>query len=103
MILIILVCLSMTAPGAMAGHASAQAPQEIKQPSTQDRSSAKDLATAGPDIVASRTFVQAVPANSTAVADVVDAFDRGLGQAAHDIAGWTLVNGDMHQRAGHKR
>ena len=57
----------------------------------------------GQDIVASRTFVQSVPANSTALADVVDAFDRGLGQAAHDIAGWTLVNGDMHQRQGHKR
>ena len=57
----------------------------------------------GQDIVASRTFVQSVPANSTALADVVDAFDRGLGQAAHDIAGWVLVSGDMHQRVGHKR
>lgn len=64
---------------------------------------AKLLHTAGPDIVVSRTFVQSVPANSTAVADVVDAFNRGLGQAAHDIAEWTLVNGDMHQRTGHKR
>jgi cholesterol transport system auxiliary component len=64
---------------------------------------AKLLHTAGPDIVASRTFVQAVPANSTVVADVVDAFDRGLGQAAHDIAGWVLVNGDMHQRVGHRK
>jgi ABC-type uncharacterized transport system auxiliary subunit len=54
-------------------------------------------------VVASRTFVQSVPANSTAVTDVVDAFDRGLGQAAHDIAGWALVNGDMHQRVGHKK
>lgn len=63
---------------------------------------AKLLHTAGPDIVAARTFVQSVPANSTAVPDVVDAFNRGLGQAAHDIGGWTLVNGDMHQRTGHK-
>ena len=57
----------------------------------------------GQDVVASRTFVQSVPASSTAVADVVDAFSRGLGQEAHDIAGWTLVNGDQHQRVGHKK
>jgi cholesterol transport system auxiliary component len=64
---------------------------------------AKLLHAGAQDVVASRTFVQSVPANSTAVADVVDAFDRGLGQVAHDIAGWTLVNGDMHQRDGHKK
>jgi cholesterol transport system auxiliary component len=57
----------------------------------------------GQDVVASRTFVQSVPANSTAVADVVDAFNRGLGQVAHDVAGWTLVSGDQHQRMGHKK
>ncbi len=57
----------------------------------------------GQDVVASRTFVQSVPAASTAVADVVDAFNRGLGQVAHDVAGWTLVSGDQHQRMGHKR
>ena len=57
----------------------------------------------GQDVVASRTFVQSVPANSTAVADVVDAFNRGLGQVAHDVAGWTLVSGDAHQRAAHKK
>jgi cholesterol transport system auxiliary component len=57
----------------------------------------------GQDVVASRTFVQAVPANSTAVADVVDAFNRGLGQIAQDVAGWTLVSGDQHQRTGHKK
>jgi cholesterol transport system auxiliary component len=63
----------------------------------------KLLHTAGQDVVASRTFVQSVPASSTAVADVVDAFNRGLGQVAHDVAGWTLVSGDQHQRTGHKR
>jgi len=63
----------------------------------------KLLHSAGPDVVASRTFVQSVPANSTAVADVVDAFNRGIGQVAHDVAGWTLVTGDQHQRMGHKR
>jgi len=63
----------------------------------------KLLHSAGPDVVASRTFVQSVPANSTAVADVVDAFNRGIGQVAHDVAGWTLTTGDQHQRMGHKR
>jgi cholesterol transport system auxiliary component len=72
-------------------------------PSATIEINAKLLHSAGPDVVASRTFVQSVPANSTAVADVVDAFDRGLGQAAHDIAGWVLVNGDMHQRVAHER
>lgn len=57
----------------------------------------------GQDVVASRTFVQSVPANSTAVADVVDAFNRGLGQVAHDVAGWTLVTGDAYQRTTRKR
>ena len=57
----------------------------------------------GQDVVASRTFVQSVPAASTAVSDVVDAFNRGLGQVAHDVAGWTLVSGDAHQRAAHKK
>ena len=64
---------------------------------------AKLLHAGAQDVVGSRTFVQSVPANSTAVADVVDAFNRGLGQTAHDIAGWVLVNGDMHQRVGHKK
>jgi cholesterol transport system auxiliary component len=57
----------------------------------------------GQDVVASRTFVQSVPAASTAVADVVDAFNRGLGQVAHDVAGWTLVSGEQHQRMAHKK
>ena len=57
----------------------------------------------GQDVVASRTFVQSVPAASTAVPDVVDAFNRGLGQVAHDVAGWTLASGDQHQRTGHKQ
>jgi cholesterol transport system auxiliary component len=51
----------------------------------------------GQDVVASRTFVQSVPAASTAIPDVVDAFNRGLGQVAHDVAGWTLENGAVRQ------
>ncbi|MFT3897058.1 MAG: ABC-type transport auxiliary lipoprotein family protein [Thermomonas sp.] len=72
-------------------------------PSATIEVNAKLLHSAGPDVVASRTFVQSVPAASTAVPDVVDAFSRGLGQVAHDIAGWTLTTGDMHQRTAHKK
>ena len=48
-------------------------------------------------IVASRTFLQAIPASGTDPAHVADAFDTALGAIAHDIAGWTLVTGDAHQ------
>ncbi len=54
-------------------------------------------------VVATRTFLQSVPAASTAVADVADAFSRGLGQMAHEVAGWVLASGDAHQWMGHKR
>jgi cholesterol transport system auxiliary component len=66
-------------------------------PSATIEVNAKLLHAGDRNVVASRTFVQTVPANSTAVADVVDAFDRGLGQVAHDIAGWTLANGAMRE------
>jgi cholesterol transport system auxiliary component len=49
-------------------------------------------------IVASHTFVQAVPAASVDTASVARAFDTALGTIAHDIAGWTLVNGNAHER-----
>jgi cholesterol transport system auxiliary component len=48
-------------------------------------------------IVASRTFLQAVPASGTQTAAVAQAFGTALGAIAHDIAGWTLVTGNAHQ------
>jgi cholesterol transport system auxiliary component len=48
-------------------------------------------------IVASRTFLQAVPASGTQTAAVAQAFGTALGTIAHDIAGWTLVTGSAHQ------
>jgi cholesterol transport system auxiliary component len=44
-------------------------------------------------IVASRTFLQAVPATATDTASVAQAFGTALGTIAHDIAGWTLASG----------
>ena len=50
-------------------------------------------------IVASRTFLQAVPAGGTDTASVVKAFGTALGTLAHDVAGWTLATGDASSRA----
>jgi len=49
-------------------------------------------------IVASHTFVQAVPAAAVDTASVARAFDTALGNIGHDIAGWTLASGNAHAR-----
>ncbi len=50
-------------------------------------------------IVASRTFLQAVPAGGTDTASVAQAFGTALGGLAHDVGGWTLTVGDADRRA----
>ncbi len=60
---------------------------------------AKLLHTRDQKIVASRTFLQAQPATSTAVADVARAFEQSLVVVGHDIAGWTLVSGQNYKPA----
>jgi cholesterol transport system auxiliary component len=55
------------------------------------------------DIIASHTFVQAVPAAATDTASVAQAFGTALGAIGHDIAGWTLVTGDANEHGnGHR-
>jgi cholesterol transport system auxiliary component len=54
-------------------------------------------------IVASHTFVQAVPAAATDTASVAQAFGTALGGIGHDIAGWTLVNGNANARAAPRK
>lgn len=54
------------------------------------------------DVVASRTFLQATPAAGVEVPQVVDAFERGLGAAAREVAGWTLATGQQHDGTGHR-
>jgi cholesterol transport system auxiliary component len=44
-------------------------------------------------VIASRDFMQAVPASGTDPAQVSEAFGKALGAIAHDIAGWTLAAG----------
>lgn len=53
-------------------------------------------------VVLSHTFLQAQPAASTAVPDVVDAFERALAIVGRDITGWVLSQGDRHERGAHR-
>ena len=49
-------------------------------------------------VVASRTFLQAPRAASTAVPDVVEAFESSLETLTGELAGWVLASGDAHER-----
>jgi cholesterol transport system auxiliary component len=49
-------------------------------------------------VAASKVFLQAQPAATTAVADVARAFEQSLEKIGHDIGGWTLVSGQAHQQ-----
>lgn len=62
---------------------------------------AKLLHAPGQEVVASHTFLQAVPAAGTSMPQVAQAFDQALGAIGHDIAGWTLVSGEAHEHAPH--
>lgn len=54
-------------------------------------------------VVASRTFLQSNPAATTAVPDVVNAFESSLENITKEIAGWTLISGDAHEKSHGKR
>ena len=49
-------------------------------------------------LAGSRTFLQARPASTTAVPDVVAAFEQALTAASREVAGWTLAMGEQHAR-----
>lgn len=55
------------------------------------------------DVVATQTFRQSVPAGSTDTGAVARAFDTALGAIAHDIAGWTLTNGNQREHVGARK
>ena len=61
---------------------------------------AKLLRSMDQDVVASRTFLQAVPATGTETAQVAQAFEQALAAIGHDIAGWTLDSGNAHEGSG---
>ena len=69
-------------------------------PSATIEVNAKLLHAPDQDIVASHTFLQAVPAAGTDVASVAQAFDQALGTIGHDMAGWILASGDAHEHSG---
>lgn len=52
------------------------------------------------EVVGSRTFLQAVPATSTDIASVAQAFSQALQGIGGELAGWTLATGDSHERSG---
>jgi cholesterol transport system auxiliary component len=69
-------------------------------PSATIEVNAKLLHAPDQDIVASHTFLQAVPAVGTDVASVAQAFDQALGTIGRDMAGWILASGDAHEHSG---
>lgn len=50
-------------------------------------------------IAASRTFQQEIAASSTAIEDVVEAFDQTLHAVTADVVGWVLVSGNEDAQA----
>lgn len=76
-----------------AGHAVPSAVIEIN---------AKLFHTSDQKVVASRTFLQSTPAQTTEVRDVVAAFERSLAASTGEIAGWALTSGDAHEKT-HRR
>lgn len=67
-------------------------------PSATIEVTAKLLHVKTQQLAGSRTFLQAQPAASTAVPDVVAAFEQALTTTSREIAGWTLVTGEQHAR-----
>lgn len=50
------------------------------------------------ELAGSRTFLHTQSAGSTAVPDVVAAFEQALVAISGDLAGWTLATGEQHAR-----
>jgi cholesterol transport system auxiliary component len=69
-----------------AGHAVPAATIEVN---------AKLLRSPDQAIIASRTFLQAIPATATDTGSVAQAFGTALAAIAHDVAGWTLASGEQ--------
>ncbi|MEG3789811.1 ABC-type transport auxiliary lipoprotein family protein [Lysobacter sp. CCNWLW3] len=72
-------------------------------PSATIEVSAKLLHNSDQKIAAARTFVQSQRAATTAVPDVVTAFDGALAAITRDLGGWILSSGNEHERSEHPR
>ncbi len=64
---------------------------------------AKLLHSLDQQVVLSQTFLQTQPAASTAVPDVVNAFERALTDLSRDMTGWVLTQGASHEQSAHKK
>ena len=76
-------------------------PQPGGLPAATIEVNAKLLHAQDQKVVAARTFLEAEPASSTAIPDVVTAFDRGLSTLGGDMAGWILTTGQQHEAGAH--
>jgi cholesterol transport system auxiliary component len=70
-------------------------------PSATIEVTAKLLHVKDQQLAGSRTFLQAAPAATTAVPDVVAAFDQALAAMSGELAGWTLTTGEQYERTRH--
>jgi cholesterol transport system auxiliary component len=70
-------------------------------PSATIEVTAKLLHVKDQQLAGSRTFLQAQPAATAAVPDVVAAFDQALTAVTGELAGWTLATGEQHERSRH--
>ncbi|QNP41412.1 ABC-type transport auxiliary lipoprotein family protein [Lysobacter solisilvae (ex Woo and Kim 2020)] len=68
-------------------------------PSATIEVTAKLLHVKDQQLAGSHTFRQARPAATTAVPDVVAAFDEALAAVTGELAGWTLTTGEQYERA----
>ena len=59
---------------------------------------AKLLHASDQQVVAMHTFLHVQPSASTAVPDVVVAFEQALGAVTGELAGWVLASGAAHER-----
>jgi cholesterol transport system auxiliary component len=67
-------------------------------PSATIEVTAKLLHVKTQQLAGSRTFLQTQPAASTAVPEVVAAFEQALTATSREIAGWALMTGEQHAR-----
>lgn len=66
-------------------------------PSATIEVTAKLLHVKDQQLAGSRTFLKTQPAATTAVPDVVAAFEQALTSISGELAGWTLVTGEQHE------
>jgi cholesterol transport system auxiliary component len=68
-------------------------------PSATIEVTAKLLHVKDQQLAGSHTFLRAQPAATTAIPDVVAAFDQALTAVTGELAGWTLATGEQYERS----